>query len=215
MKTVQEAYEKYKIMPTLQLHQLRVASVAKIICDNLTEKMDANSVVLACLFHDMGNIIKSDLTRFPEFLEPEGLDYWQGVKDGFIQKYGTSEHVAVEIIVKEIGVSEKVQKLINEMGFRNAEVVNIQGSLENKISCYSDMRVDPHAVVSMESRLAEGRKRYSGRATSMASDAFELLANALRKVEIDIFASTNIKPEDVTDDKVKEIMGSLRNFPIN
>ena len=56
----------------------------------------------------MGNIIKSDLTVFPEFREPEGLDYWQNVKDDYVKKYGTDHHAANAIIAREIGLVDRV-----------------------------------------------------------------------------------------------------------
>ena len=85
---IQKIYDDYKIMPQLQLHQLRVAGVASIIVDNFQEKLDKDAIVSAALLHDMGNIIKFNLNFFPDALEPEGLDHWQSVKDEFILKYG-------------------------------------------------------------------------------------------------------------------------------
>jgi putative nucleotidyltransferase with HDIG domain len=72
-------------MPTLQQHTLRVAIVAVKICDSLPNA-DKEIVVIACLFHDMGNIIKSGLPYFPEFIQPEGSAYWEKVKQEYIQK---------------------------------------------------------------------------------------------------------------------------------
>ena len=70
--TILEIYEKYKIMPQLRTHMLRVAAVGKIVCDAVNEKVKQNrgefvntkNVVTACLLHDMGNIIKFDLNYF-------------------------------------------------------------------------------------------------------------------------------------------------------
>ena len=67
--TILEIYEKYKIMPQLQEHQLRVASVAKTICDHLLVPVHTDHVVSVCLLHDMGNILKFDLQKFPQFGE--------------------------------------------------------------------------------------------------------------------------------------------------
>src|SRR3989344_7719535 len=100
------------IMPSLQLHMFRVTSVAQIICESLGENVilvseahpesgswtsqdDAkNNILSACLLHDMGNILKFNLDLFPEFLQPEGKEYWQKVKDSFEKKYGKDEHEA-------------------------------------------------------------------------------------------------------------------------
>ena len=98
--TVQEAYDRYRITPALQLHQLRAAGVARILCEHHPGVKDTKSPVIACLFHDMGNIIKFDLDALPAFLEPQGLSYWQGVKDEYIAKYGTDEHIATYAICR-------------------------------------------------------------------------------------------------------------------
>jgi len=197
-------------MPTLQLHQLRVAAVAKTICDYLKTTVDEKSVILACLFHDMGNIIKSDLPRFPEFLEPQGMDYWQKVKNEYIEKYGPQEHVATEMIAQEIGLPESAFTLLSKIGFSNLGSTDTEGAIENKICSYADMRVGPYGVLSIEERLAEARKRYEGRRHTVVTDLFEPLSNALRNIERELFKNLDIKPEDITDEKIKKTMEELK-----
>lgn len=212
MKTVQQIYDEYRLMSTLQLHQLRVAGVAKIIADSFNGDIDKDSIVLACLFHDMGNIIKSDLNYFPEFLKPQGLEYWQKVKDEFIEKYGSEEHNATELIVKEFGLHDKAFDAFRHMGFSNA-TRNEQGdSFVNKICNYSDMRVSPYGVIPMEERIEEGHKRYQGRSHSIASGNFDNLANSMRNMEKQIFSNCSVSPEDITDEKVNSLIPELRQL---
>lgn len=163
MKNILEIYSKYKIMPTLQQHQLRVAGVAKQICDAIAEPLDKDGVMDVCLVHDMGNIIKFDLTYFPDFVQPEGLEYWQAVKDEYIQKYGPEEHVATEMICEELGLPDIQQNYLALIGFSKIIKVLNTGSLEQKICCYADQRVGPRGVLIIQERLIEGRKRYEGR----------------------------------------------------
>ena len=42
--TILEIYEKYKIMPQLRTHMLRVAAVGKIVCDAVNEKVKQNII---------------------------------------------------------------------------------------------------------------------------------------------------------------------------
>src|SRR3989344_7901427 len=146
MKTVRELYTKWRIMPSLQLHQLRVAAVVKLIADNFAEPVNKEEVILACLFHDMGNIIKSDLTYFPDFVEPEGAEYWEKVKADFIQKYGTNHHKANIMIAKDIGFPPAAVALVDGVGFSQIAYVVADSSFERKIMQYADIRVGPRGV---------------------------------------------------------------------
>jgi|SRR3989339_62863 len=214
MRTIQQIYSDYKIMPNLQLHQLRVASVAKIIAENFKEKLDKESIVIACLFHDMGNIIKFNFSYFTEFLKPEGLEYWQAVKNEYIKKYGHEEHLATELIAKEINVSPQAMECLKQIGFSNSDKNERSESFENKICNYSDMRVDPYGVVSMEKRIYEGRKRYEGRKHTIMSERFEPLVQSLRNIEKYIFSKTGIKPDEITNEKVQSNIEKLRSLTL-
>jgi 5'-deoxynucleotidase YfbR-like HD superfamily hydrolase len=211
MKNILDIYSQYKIMPTLQKHQLRVAAAAKQICDAIVGPIDKEGVVDVCLAHDMGNIIKFDLTYFPDFVQPEGLEYWQVVKDEYIQKYGSEEHVATEMICKEIGLSDIQTEYLEAIGFSRVKKALASDSLEKKICCYADQRVGPRGVLTVQERLIEGRKRYEGRKDkAMVSEQFEELAEALQKLEQEIFSHTSITPSDISDQSIAPIIKSFK-----
>lgn len=210
MKSISSIYSEYKIMPMLQLHQLRVAAVAKAICGSISMPLNSESVIKVCLLHDMGNIIKSDLMYFPDFVKPLGLEYWQQVKDEYIKKYGNEEHAATEKICKEIGLSDLEFEYLHAVGFSKAKEVMLTDSLEKKICCYADQRVGPHGVLSLEERLAEGKKRYANKLNkAIASGRFDELADALKEVQKQIFSHSSIKPESITDEVVQEYISEL------
>src|SRR3989338_7998938 len=123
MKTPREIYAAYTIMPSLQMHQLRVAAVGKLICEHFNKPVNKKDVVLACLFHDMGNILKFELAMFPEFTEPEGVDYWESVKDKYRKKYGDDEHSATQEIMREIGLPKGIIDLMEGIGFSKVSEV--------------------------------------------------------------------------------------------
>ena len=215
MRTVQEIYSAYRIMPSLRLHQLRVTAVAKIICDNFSESLNEHDILIACLLHDMGNIIKFDLNYFPEHLEPEGLEYWQGVKNEFFEKYGGDEHHATETIAKEIGISDISFSYLSAIGYRNLEDALRDASFERKICAYADMRVSPYSICSIEERISEGRKRYAGRKDKeMSPERLQALDNALRELEKRIFGKMKIKPEDIREERARNIIVGLEDFEI-
>jgi len=213
MRTVSDIYREYRIMPSLALHQLRVAAVAETVCDRCSQAVDASTAVTACLFHDMGNIIKSELSYFPEFLEPEGLTYWEGVKAEFIQKYGSNEHEATLAIADELGLPRAVRDVVEKIGFSKLEEVEQSGSTETMICEYADMRVGPLGVLSMADRLEEGRIRYSNKKDKLLFDPqfYDRLSDALYRIEARLFSGASIRPEDITDSGIEPLIGALRS----
>ncbi len=211
-KIISEIYKEYKIVPSLQEHMFRVAAVGYIICDNISLTLDKKEILTACLLHDMGNIIKFNMDVMPELLEPEGIEYWQKVKDEYVKKYGENEYIASTKIAEEIGVSKEVVELIASLSFFGAANIASGDDFRKKIIEYADQRVDPFGIVSMEERFIDLRKRYA----RFGEDTPERLAfeNDIRKMEQQIFAKCKIKPEDINNETVAPIITELKNFVI-
>jgi HD superfamily phosphohydrolase len=203
--TILEIYEKYNIMPNLQLHQLRVAAVAEQICEASTTPVDKESIVLACLLHDMGNIIKSKFDTLYKMTEEEVL-YWSKVKEEFIQKYGSNETMATIAILKELEVSEFIQDMIKDSDFAHICEMLHSDLTEKQLMKYADLRVGPYGVVSLAERLEDGKNRYGAWEEEKTECAYE--------IEKHIFSHTNIKPEDITDESIKHRIEKLRNTNI-
>ena len=208
-------YEKYKIMPQLQTHMLRVAGVASVICDNFSKPIDKDFIVAASLIHDMGNIVKFDLHLYPDLLKPKGINYWEKIKRDFISKYGNNEHKATHKILKELKADEKISKIVRAFGFSKANNIYKTNNLDLKIAAYSDMRVAVYGVTTLEERLSEARKRYAKRiTTSYSYKEFDHNVLLWKKVEEQIFYLAKIKPDEITDRKIMPQMLKLKNFDI-
>lgn len=200
------------------MHQLRVAAVGKLVCENISVPINADYVVLAGLFHDMGNIIKSDIKYFPDFVEPEGIPYWQSVKDECIRKYGNDSHAATMIIVREIGLPESVLDIIDGIHFSHVEKIRSHGSWELKVCDYADLRVGPRGVTSMRDRIEEARKRYTQRGISddlaqSSAEEFTNLLNACVEIEKQL-ESIGFVPPEATDEKIAPIIKEFWDYPI-
>ncbi len=216
---ITQIYTKYKIMPSLQLHMLRVAGVARIICENFKkpELINTENIVTACLLHDMGNIIKFDLSLFPQFLEPEGLDYWKVVQDEFINKYGKDEHIATFAIATELGVSEQVLELVKSIGFSNSESNFNTNDFNSKISAYADFRVAPYGVDLLKNRLEDGRKRFKinkMHTYDFKKDKFEQMVKFIEQIEKQIFEKCNLKPVQITETLVLTKLDELKKLQL-
>jgi hypothetical protein len=217
-RSVRDIYRDYEIMPALAAHQFRVAGVACAIMEALSAATVAapfykNEVIAACLLHDMGNILKFNLASLPEFLEPKGLAYWEGVKANYAAKYGTDEHMATHAIAEEIGVSARTKEYMEAVGFSHAASTAQSGLLEKMICCYADQRVAPHGVVSLDGRMEEARIRYAGR--SFRENNPEFAAKqfaALVEMEKEIFAHMTIGPDAITEVSAEKYFPALERF---
>jgi hypothetical protein len=217
MRTAAEIYGSYRIMPSLQLHQLRVAAAGKLICDHFVGEIDTSVVILACLFHDMGNIIKSDLSVFPEFVRPQGLEYWESIKRDYLETYGPDEHAATNAIAHEIGLPENVRRVIDDARFSRLESARDEAGFESKIEKYCDLRAGPFGILSLDARLAEGRSRYAekkGYDTPEGQERYRSATDAVHDIEKQIFARCTFTPEDINDERVAPIIEALRNYPV-
>ena len=212
MRKITDIYEEYKIMPNLQMHQLRVAAVAKQICESLDFGIDKDIVVRVCLLHDMGNIIKSKLDYFPQFTQPEGIEYWENVKEKFIEKHGSDEHEATVKIIQELGQNENIAYLAGENRFSFMCKHKDGKDFIQKLIHYADGRVGPYGVLSFDERMNDANKRY--KSSSFDEEERNRLVNCGKDIEKQIFAHSNIKPEDINDESVAGIIEELKNFEI-
>ncbi len=202
-------------MPNLQMHQLRVAGVAHIICKSMIDQsVDTGNIVVACLLHDMGNIIKFKLDVFPEFLKPEGVDYWKNIQQEYVGRYGDDEHDATMHISKEIfenyafpnNNTARIIELIEAIGFSNAKENYETADFGKKIAAYADMRVAPTQVTSLVGRLEDGRRRFS-KIQKYEQDVFENMSQYLSKIEDQICAKVTIgTSSDITEEEVQKII---------
>jgi hypothetical protein len=204
MKMIEDVYDEYYIMPELRKHMYRVASVAGFICDSLDVNVDKKSVVTACLIHDMGNIIKFDLNKFPEFNEPKGIAYWEVVKKNYIDKYGTDVHQATLSIAFGLGMSLRVLELLNSIGFGKSPSVYESNDLEKMICIYSDMRVTPNGVTSLKDRLNDLESRYSNNPDIKRGKELQDIYLALYSIEQKIFDNTNLTPNEITNEQCEQ-----------
>lgn len=215
MKLISHIYEQYQIMPSLQLHMYRVAAVASLIVDHIEQPLERSHIISACLLHDMANIIKSDLTRFPDFVQPAGIDFWQSVKDDFIKRYGTDEYQATYQILEEIGVSQRTVELIKAMNY--LYVINKYPSMDlaTKICNYADFRVAPPGITSLEERWQDLVERYQSLNTDPEAQTQQQRQKEIRtRIEQDIFTQSTLTPEQITEASAVDAIASLVNFVV-
>lgn len=204
---ITDAYKKYDIPPHLALHQLTVAAVAKNVCV-FVNSTETDDIVAACLLHDMGNIIKFKLgTQIPG-LELDNIEHWKAVQQHFFETYGKDEHHATMMIAQELGVGDRVLLVLDAIGFPQTSDTLASHDEAKMIANYSDMRVAPHGVATLEKRIEDLRHRYG---VSPEGDNYQ---NALRAMEVQIFKKTDNRPDNITALSVAEDIRALEMFEI-
>ena len=209
---ISEIYAKYKINKGLQEHMIRVAAVAKQISNHYEIEIDEETIVTACLLHDMGNLLKFKFDVAPELCEPEGVAYWVAAQQEMKEKYGENVHDATCAMIKEISSDPKVNEVTDNASFDVIIQVAETGSLEEKVLEYADMRVGLHGIISVRERFDDIANRYTPH--RFTKDIVEERYKACQRMEQEIFANSIITSEDITDESTKDIQAALYNFEI-
>jgi len=200
--TIAELYKKFGIPPNLQEHMQRVYGVVSFIEKHWTgqQNIDWNLTKKMALLHDVGNIVKFDFVKHPEFLgkEEANTDYWKDIQKQMIDKYGSDDNEATRKMLTEIGLDPEVVDMIFNKRFLNSiETANSKHSAL-KILYYADLRVLPLGVGSLEERIADIRKRYNPEYTSRPN--FEELVNACYEIEKEVQQNLDVSVDEITDE---------------
>lgn len=220
MRTPSEIYEEYRIPPWLQEHQLRVAATAKLICGVRQEANEREAVLLG-LFHDMGNILKFDLSPQSQLKALVGDDaaYWQSVKDDFTTRYGESEYAATAAIAKEIALLDSVVSLLEKMSYSRTDVILEEGPIELQICSYADMRIGPYGVLPLKDRIADlktrASKRWKPETAKEQEAAFVENLSRFFAIEKIVFEGAHLQPEDISDASIAPLMEELKKYEVS
>lgn len=154
--TIAEIYDQLGITPNLQEHMLRVTSVALFIQKHwIGEQLDPELLKTMLMLHDVGNIVKFDFDKYPEFLgdEIKRVDYWKDKQKETITKYGADDHDATVAMLEELRISSQISQRIYDMGYWNVKVISERNDWMLKVALYSDLRVGPMGILSMTDRV--------------------------------------------------------------
>ncbi len=194
--TTKEIYTRYDVPQNLQLHMLRVAGLAEELKAHWKGiAIDWQVVTRAALLHDLANVVKFDLVKFPHLLgeqEFKRVDYWRNKQRELIAIYGEDEHAAADKMLGELRVSERVRHVIDSKTFGKAKELNVSSDMEAKILLYCDSRIMPDGLATLQARLEDVRVRlpkYSSRPD------FPELVEASKQIEQTILANLDAHVE--------------------
>lgn len=207
--TVSQIYERYTIPINLQEHMLRVAAVGQIVCQGLKRvEFNQDRVLTVLLLHDMGNILKFKFERL-ELFAPEDQDRveeMRQIQQEFRQKYGQTPDEATLAIMRELGVGEEAVDLCQRSHGERLEAIVAGSNWEEKICFYSDMRVGPFRVLSIEDRFSDLIERYP-----QNHERLEDQLGMAQKLEDQLQAASAVDIRSINDDSVEALVGQLRS----
>lgn len=199
--TIKEVYNKFGTPPNLQEHMMRVAGITIFLRDHWNNgdcKIDWNLALAVALLHDLGNVVKFEFDKFPQFLgdEQKNIDHWRDVQKKVIEIYGTDDHDVTKKMLEEIRMNPKSIKIILNKSFGNSIEAKNSNDWPLKILYYADLRVLPNGVGTMDDRIADVRNRMP-KYTSRPD--FEDLVSAAKEIEQQIQANINVPVSEISD----------------
>ncbi|MCF7865172.1 MAG: HD domain-containing protein [Candidatus Pacebacteria bacterium] len=212
MKT-SEIYAKYQIPSVLRNHMYRVAAVARILVQSLKHEiqLDIDLVTKAMLLHDMGNIIKSPIANDVLYTEEERKELRR--VEEFIKSYGDNEHTVTMAIAHELNVPEKVLYILENIGSSRLHLTVDLDDLYIKLCSYSDFRVAPTGIVSVEERFDEVIRRYAGSQHALADvEKTEKKKQLALVLEKQIQEVCNISLNEIDIKKVEQVAKELEGY---
>jgi hypothetical protein len=200
---VTSIYQHFGIPKNLQEHMQRVASVANVIMEGwLSKNLDKKIIVKAALVHDLANIVKFALEDGSP-LKSKQLET--------ITKYGSDDHLATELMLKELGVSDEIIELVQNKSFGNAIKVEQSQSWPLKILFYADMRVIPTGIVNLNTRLKDVTTRLEKYRNHPQK---EQLITATKKIEVQIQSQTKTDLSRINNEIINNHVAALLNTNI-
>ena len=210
--TVLEIYDRYLIPANLRRHMLLVGGVSRIIVDHFDGGLDGEVLVKTMLLHDMGNIIKFKFDNL-DLLDDEDklrVNDLKAMKMRFIEKYGDDCDVATEIIIGELTGDDRLVGLCANSHGEQAHLFLGTNEWEKKASYYSDMRVGPFGVLSVNERFDDLEDRY-GNNKGKIEQLKRFRAECL-EIEEQLQSKTSLDLMRIDDELVAGVVDELKNI---
>lgn len=221
-RPIVELYNHYQIPENLKQHLLTVAAIGLTIVQNWdpAATLDNELILVTLLTHDLGNLAKFDLDSplSRHYLGEQGLDYWRQRQQQFRKKYGHDAQQANLKIVQELGLPRVVTEILKRQSFVN--LPNLLQSVkphtwETKICLYSDLRVTPSGLASIESRINDLQKRYGYRDIKWQNaETVKKWHQQSAALESQLNQKTTISLPDLSMKKIAPLITELTRYQI-
>lgn len=165
MITTSAIYDYCQLPPVLRQHMVRVTKVGKWLLKHwVGPEFDQSLYIHALLVHDLGNLAKFDLspTAVVRLLPLENIEEWKRIQQNFIAKYGNNADEATLKLIHELRLprADDLAELIGGHNPSRLQATVQQPNWTQKLLDYTDFRVGPFGVLSLDERFADLTKRY-------------------------------------------------------
>jgi 5'-deoxynucleotidase YfbR-like HD superfamily hydrolase len=211
---IAEIYEKFNIPRNLQEHMIRAAKMCQFICDHWRGKeIDKDIILKGALLHDLGNIVKFDLVKYPKLLgkEKSRVEFWKEVQKKTTEKYGSDDHEVTRKMLEEIGVDDKLKNTVLKKGFANSLETEKSDDWEVKMLFYCDLRAGPFGVMPLKERLSEALPRLEKYKHLGNLDDF---VKACENIEKQIQDNLDTDVFKITEEKINESSVNFQEIEI-
>jgi hypothetical protein len=166
--TIAELYSQLPLPQLLQTHMLRVAKVGNWLVKNWSgPEFDTQLLRRTILVHDLGNLVKFDLTPSAKIklLTDAEITHWRKVQAELIVKYGRDTDQVTISLLKTCNLDggDVVATEIAKHTSQGLEDAVRENDWVQKLFAYSDFRVGPYGVLSLQQRFADLAERYQNR----------------------------------------------------
>lgn len=195
--TTRDVYRQFGTPKNLQQHMLTVTALICSLKDHwIGEEIDWEHLIIAGLLHDLGNVIKFDLDKFPALLGDElpRIDFWREEQKKLIVKYGDDDHVATGKMLDELGIGHEIKDTIQTKSFSNIIQTAESANWLPKILQYCDLRTAPNGLMTLDERVGDIKERYSKYANRAD---FPEMIEAAKSIEREIARSVDTKLESI------------------
>ncbi len=216
-----QIYDFFELPSSLQQHMLQTAALGLIICQNWQgENLDQELILASLLLHDLANLIKFDLnSNLSQSLlsSKHSLAYWQQRQNRFKNKYGKNTEKANIKIIRELKPKKlkRITSILKNHDLDGLQSLLKQKNWEQKIVLYSDLRITPQALASIEERLLDLRQRYQDRDSSWTDEKiFQIrLKNGLQ-LENQLNNLTQLNLTQLKTKDLIDLMQQVEQFPL-
>lgn len=208
MITTAAIYDYCQLPPVLRQHMIRVTKVGKWMLSHWQgPDFDQDLYIRALLVHDLGNLAKFDLSPSAtvRLIPLENAEKWQKIQHDFIARYGSDADQATLTLIRELQLPN-TEALIALVGGHSAaklaQTVH-QPDWAQKLLDYTDFRVGPFGILTLDERFADLTRRYSYRTTEWGDQHWiTQQLNLFKQLESQIAAQLDTPISDLSDDSI-------------